>query len=87
MRASIKELLESWHYHVVQASNGEEALAWLLRAKSQVDVIVSDVVMPRLDGIGLTKTLRQHGVRTLKVCLRHRCAAGDSGTAEGGPLF
>ncbi|MFO1130392.1 MAG: response regulator [Hyphomicrobiales bacterium] len=52
------------HYRVAQAANGEEALTWLLEGRGEADLIISDVVMPRLGGIGLVKALRQKGVRT-----------------------
>lgn len=44
---------------VVGATTGEEALRLLLDA--EVDVIVSDVRMPRLDGPALLSTLRARG--------------------------
>lgn len=44
------------HYEVEVAENGEEGLQM---AKAHIpDLIISDIMMPKLDGIGLTKTLR-----------------------------
>jgi DNA-binding response OmpR family regulator len=45
-------------YTVYEASDGEEALA-LLGAIPAPDAIVCDVMMPRLDGLGLIKILRK----------------------------
>ena len=56
---ALAALLEEWNYRVVQAANGQEALSCLARPWQQVDVILSDVVMPRLGGVGLVKALRQ----------------------------
>ena len=64
VRASMVDLLGLWHYQVTHAANGEEALDWLLHEHGQVDLIISDVVMPRLGGTDLVKALRHHGVRT-----------------------
>ena len=64
VRASVVDLLVLCRYRVAQAANGEEALTWLLEGRGEADLIISDVVMPRLGGIGLVKALRQKGVRT-----------------------
>ena len=51
-----KSILESHGYRVELASNGEEALETAL--EEQFDLIVSDIEMPRMDGMALTKRLR-----------------------------
>lgn len=52
----MKQLLQP-HYHVLTASNGKEALD-VVHAHD-VDLIVSDVMMPEMDGYELTKVLKQ----------------------------
>ena len=85
VRASVVDLLTLWHYHVTQAANGEEALQWLLHEGGQVDLIVSDVIMPRLGGIGLVKLLRQHGVRTPVILMSGHAPDEDrAGLADAG---
>lgn len=44
-------------YHVFTAINGYEALEML--KKREIDIIISDVMMPEMDGLELTKTLRK----------------------------
>ena len=44
------------HYNVLKASNGEEAL--LLLDIHKADIIVSDVMMPRMDGLELCKRIK-----------------------------
>lgn len=39
------------------ASDGEEALE-LFAAQARVDIVVTDIDMPHLDGLGLVRTLR-----------------------------
>ena len=43
---------------VGEAGNGEEALAKI--AEFQPDIVLSDIVMPKMDGIDLTKAIQQH---------------------------
>ncbi len=64
VRGSLAALLEGWNYRVVEAANGQEALTCLAQRLRTIDVILSDVVMPRLGGIGLVKALRRDGVET-----------------------
>jgi PAS domain S-box-containing protein len=51
IRESLKELLEAWGCGVETATDGAEALEILDR--SEVDLIISDVVMPNVDGYEL----------------------------------
>ncbi len=62
MRALLKHALASNGFNVVQAEDGQEALDWL--AINDIDVIITDINMPRLDGFGLIEALRS--------CERHR---------------
>ncbi len=55
--------LASRGYTVCEASNGAEALA-LIDAGQHVDLVVSDVVMPEMDGPTLWKELRRRDVNT-----------------------
>ncbi len=48
--------LLSSHYHVLTATNGEKAQK--LIQKSSLDVVVTDVMMPVMDGIELTKWIK-----------------------------
>jgi signal transduction histidine kinase/DNA-binding response OmpR family regulator/ligand-binding sensor domain-containing protein len=54
----IKEIL-SGEYTIVTASDGEKGLQIL--KQSLPDLIITDVMMPNLDGISLTKQLKQNG--------------------------
>lgn len=51
----IKEVLKE-EYNIIKASNGEEALE--LAHNNPLDLIISDVMMPVMDGITLTKELK-----------------------------
>lgn len=55
-RTLIKNVLESAGFEVVTKNDGQEAITYL-RA-NEVDALVSDVEMPRLNGFDLTKKVR-----------------------------
>ncbi|MCL2178516.1 MAG: sigma-54 dependent transcriptional regulator [Proteobacteria bacterium] len=57
LRKVLATILRKQGYEVSLAAHGEEALA--LVQKSKVDVIVTDLVMPKLGGMELLKTLAQ----------------------------
>jgi two-component system cell cycle sensor histidine kinase/response regulator CckA len=51
--------LRSRGYSVIEASNGVEALEALEEQGGAIDLVVSDVVMPEMDGPTLLKTMRE----------------------------
>jgi two-component system chemotaxis sensor kinase CheA len=55
-RSAVKVLLEVAGYTVFAAGDGEEAFA--LVREAGCELVVSDVQMPRLDGLGLTRRIR-----------------------------
>ena len=57
-RFAMKSLLEIAGYPVVTAADGEEA--WGVLERSQVQLVVSDWQMPRLDGVGLARRIKSH---------------------------
>jgi CheY-like chemotaxis protein len=57
VRDIIAQALRSYGLHVLVAGDGEEALA-LFAAHARVDIVVTDIDMPRLDGLGLVRALR-----------------------------
>lgn len=56
-RRLLTAVLEAENYSVSTAENGEEALAVL--DKTHVDLIVLDIMMPKMDGYELTMLLRE----------------------------
>ena len=55
-RFLLKELLESERYTVTEADGGDTALAVL--DKEHVDLVIVDIMMPRVDGYRFTEELR-----------------------------
>jgi PAS domain S-box-containing protein len=58
VRALVERLLRRFGYVVVTAENGEEALAWLEAQRDPVDLVVTDVVMPKMNGRVLAERVR-----------------------------
>lgn len=56
-RMLLRAVLENANYTVTTAENGEEALAALDR--EHIDLVVLDVMMPRLDGYAFTRLIRE----------------------------
>lgn len=51
--------LKKNHFEVLSATNGEEALDVI--DKFYIDLIITDIMMPKMDGFSLTKELRDFG--------------------------
>jgi two-component system response regulator MprA len=75
VRESLRRSLEFNGYDVVMAADGAEALAGI--ASAAPDIVVMDVMMPRLDGIEATKALRKAGNDLPILVLTARDAVGD----------
>lgn len=56
-RIFLKSILQNANYTVTTAENGEEALDVL--DKKHIDLVVLDVMMPKMDGYEFTETLRE----------------------------
>ena len=75
VRESLRRSLEFNGYDVSMACDGAEALAGI--AVAAPDIVVMDVMMPRLDGIEATKALRKAGNDVPIIVLTARDAVGD----------
>jgi PAS domain S-box-containing protein len=58
LRALLAETLSDLGYTVLQAGNGEEALEIAKSALPSIDMLITDMVMPRMNGRQLSKSLR-----------------------------
>lgn len=59
IRKLVAEYLKREDYNVFEANDGEEALDVL--DKNHIDLLITDIMMPHLDGITLSKELRESG--------------------------
>ncbi|MDA8168165.1 MAG: sigma-54 dependent transcriptional regulator [Nitrospiraceae bacterium] len=68
MRLALQETIQRLGYRVVLSENGQEALLRLRQQDSSFSMVVTDVNMPRMDGVALLKEVRRNiGGGTLPV--------------------
>ena len=59
MRKLIKDFLTAKEYSIIEAKDGEEALQVFEENKEKIDLILLDVMMPKLDGWSVLRQIRQ----------------------------
>ena len=59
LRESTREILETIGYRVAAAANAEEALVMFKERGDEIDLVITDVIMPGIDGKQLSDRLRQ----------------------------
>jgi CheY-like chemotaxis protein len=59
VRSLVLRILEAYGYRVYQAPTGAAALEFLAKPGTEVDLVVSDIVMPRMSGRELGAKLRE----------------------------
>ena len=78
LNRSIVKLLKTQQYSVDAAYDGQEALDYI--RVSQYDVIISDNMMPQLDGLGVLNYLRNHQIKTPVLMLTAKDSLEDKVT-------
>ena len=81
MRAYVRRLLEAQGCSVIGAADGEVALA-ILRER-RPDLILTDVMMPNLDGFGLLRAVRSHPETASIPVIMLSARAGEEAEVEG----
>ncbi len=68
-REALKALLEAYNYKVCVAANGIEALTYLETQGGSIEMIISDVVMPKMGGLELFHAIQNRwpGIKMLFV--------------------
>src|SRR5580704_5234265 len=76
-RELLSVVLKAAGYHVIQAADGEEALT--RAAETLADLVILDIHMPRLDGFGVIRRLRDDPVYSTipVIALTASAMAGD----------
>ncbi|ORX86569.1 hypothetical protein K493DRAFT_307056 [Basidiobolus meristosporus CBS 931.73] len=80
MRKYIKCILEKW-WRVTEAEDGEQA--YQMAIADPPDLIVSDVMMPNLDGYGLLKLLRTQPLTKFVPLILLSAQAGEEARVDG----
>jgi two-component system chemotaxis response regulator CheY len=81
MRDMVSFTLESAGFEVVKAEDGVRALSLL--AGTKVDLIITDINMPNMDGVTLVKTLRADSAYKSMPILILTTEGGDDKKAQG----
>jgi PAS domain S-box-containing protein len=64
-----KETLETYGYRVLMASHGAEALLIYQQGRNQIAAVITDVMMPVMDGPALVRTLRDLNPDVKIICV------------------
>lgn len=77
MRKLIKDFLKQKDFEILEASDGEEALNLYNNQKNNIDLIILDVMMPKLDGWSVLRQIRQENKQIPVVMLTARSEEQD----------
>ena len=58
-RVGLEQLVRSWGFTAESAKDGEDALEKVTTFRPAI--VITDLVMPRMDGLGLLRALQQQG--------------------------
>ncbi|MBK5932327.1 hybrid sensor histidine kinase/response regulator [Halochromatium salexigens] len=82
-RAQVKKYLEEDGYTVLAAPDGEAAWSLLLDNLDAVRIVVTDIEMPRLNGLDLAKRIRNDGRTSSLPIIAVTSLAGNEDIARG----
>jgi two-component system cell cycle sensor histidine kinase/response regulator CckA len=68
IRTAVANTLAAEHYEILQADDGVNGLAAWEKDRDRIALVISDVFMPRMDGLAMSRELRKRS-RTLPVVL------------------
>ncbi len=77
MRKLIKDFLKQKEFEIIEAGDGEEALNIYNNKKNSIDLIILDVMMPKLDGWSVLRQIRQENKQIPVVMLTARSEEQD----------
>jgi two-component system chemotaxis sensor kinase CheA len=82
-RNQVTSFLESENYRVIEAEDGLAGLEQLSRHHEEISLVITDIEMPRLDGIGLTEAIRKDSSYNRLPVIALTTLAGDKDIARG----
>jgi len=82
-RSQVKKFLEKEGFTVLAAPDGEAGWSLLLENLEAVQLVVTDIEMPRLDGLGLTRRIRNDSRTAALPVIAVTSLAGDSDMEKG----
>jgi PAS domain S-box-containing protein len=88
LRTLTRQTLEAHGYVVLTATNGAEAITTYSKYKEEIDVVLTDILMPEMDGVALTLALRKMNPTALVIATcgfadkEHHAKAIDAGAKK-----
>ncbi len=81
IRRLICEYLSQEGYTVIESENGSEALE--VFSEKHIDLLITDIMMPELDGFGLVREIRKTGVEIPVLIITAKASTEDKKTGFG----
>lgn len=81
VRKGMRKLLEDAGYSVIEACNGEEAVAQYREHDGRIDLVILDIIMPRMNGKAVYDALREYDPQVKAMFLSGY--AGDTISRQG----
>lgn len=72
---AVQTILEKNHYSVDTVFDGADALAYL--QSNNYDGVILDIMMPKMDGITVLKTIREQGIKVPVLILTAKSEVDD----------
>src|SRR5271169_3078029 len=75
IRSLVKSVLARRHHRILEASNGVEALGIVGRPKIRIDLLLTDIVMPGMDGMELARRTASQSPKVRVLYMSGKCEA------------
>ncbi|MBK8858999.1 MAG: response regulator [Opitutaceae bacterium] len=69
IRERVGDLLEAYAYQTLRAESGNEALKLLLQYRGSMKLVLTDMMMPGMDGLDLIHALQLHDASVMVVVM------------------
>ena len=83
IREITRQILDSYAYRTVTAANGTEALAIYAARRTDIRAVITDMMMPRMDGASTIRALRELDPRLPIIATSGLTARGQVKEAQG----
>ncbi|GAA1736604.1 hybrid sensor histidine kinase/response regulator [Microcella frigidaquae] len=84
IRSVARRTLEAYGYRVLVAGNGQEAIAEIENGSTPVALVITDMMMPVMDGAATTAYLEEHHPDLPIIASSGLSSGGESGSDPGG---
>jgi two-component system, cell cycle sensor histidine kinase and response regulator CckA len=75
IRSLVKNVLSRRNHRILEASDGVEALGIVERPKARIDLLLTDIVMPGMDGIELARRTASQSPQVRVIYMSGKCEA------------